>query len=147
MHQAGLPSVHTPLTEVSIPHFDLSVPMVSSWLFPFSFLRELSFLLIFWDNLLVFRSYNMGSFSTPQKGSIFYQYLILKLLEILHLFYFILLLHKPPLLNFLPYLGLYCLLYLLSSMLNMVGFCHLFQIDQKLLSLLMSSLYLLSLLF
>ena len=111
--------MHIPLTEISIFHFDSSVFMVFSWLFPFSFLKELLLLLIFWNDLLMFRSCNMGSFSTPQNGNIFHQYLILKLLEILYSFPFILLLYKPPLLSFRSYLGLYCLFYLLSVMVHL----------------------------
>ena len=53
---------------------------------------------------------------TLQKGSIFYQYLILKLLEVLHPFFLFLLFFKLLLFSLLPYLGLYQFLLLVLSL-------------------------------
>lgn len=126
MHQAILPSTYTPLTEVYTLHFDYSISTVLSWLLLFSLLGRLSLHLIFWDNLLMFRSYSLGTFSTPQKGSILCQYFVLELLKVLYPFPFFFLFYKLLLLGFLPCLGLGHLFHLLSSMLNMASLCYLF---------------------
>jgi len=89
----------------------------------------------------VFRSCDPKSLTALQKSR------ILELLQVLYLFLLLLLLHKPLLHSFLPYLGLSNLFYLLNSSLNKMGLCYLFQTGLKLLFLFMSLLYLLMLLF
>lgn len=145
VYQAVLPSIHISLTGVNIPHLDYSIPMVLFWLLPFSFLRKSLPYLVFQEdvgNLFSFGPCKLESLSAPQKCSILYQNLILKLLQVLQLFSFFLLLHKPPLLSFLSCLSLDYLSYLLSSLLNIAGLYHLFQVGLELLLLFMPFLHL-----
>jgi len=90
----------------------------------------------------VFRSWGLGTFSALQKGGVLCQYFVPELLKILYPFSFFFLFYKPLLFSFLPCLGLGHLPYLLSSILNMVGLCCLFQVGLKLLLLFMPPLYL-----
>jgi len=129
VYQTILSSVHTFLTGINTPHLNCSVPAVLSWLFSFSLLGGPLLHLIFGgdvSNLFLFRPYDLKSLSVCQKGDVLSQNLILELLKVLYLFPLILLLCKPPFLGFLPYFGLRYLSCLLSSILNIVGFCHLF---------------------
>jgi len=66
MHQAILPSAHTPLTEVSTSHLYCGTSAVLPWLFPFSLLRGLLPLLVSSGNLLMFGSCDLRSFSPLQ---------------------------------------------------------------------------------
>ncbi len=91
-------------------------------------------------NFFLFEPYDLRSLSTCQMSSVLSQNLILELLKVLYSFSFILLLYKPPLFSFLPCLGLCYLPHLLSSTLNIAGFCHLFQVGLKPLLFFMPSL-------
>ena len=121
MHQAILPSTYTSVTEVKTPHLDPDISIVPFWLLFFSFLGGTLLLFIFWVDLLTFSFHNLGTFHAPQNSGILCQYFVLDLLEVLHLFLLLLFLHYPLLFGFLPYLSLYCLSYLLSSMLYTAG--------------------------
>lgn len=150
MHQTILPSMYIPFIKINTSHLNCSISTVLFWLLSFSLLRKPLPLLVFWgdsSNLLLFRSYNLGSFSTLQKNDILGQYFISELFQVLYLLSFVLFLHKLPFLSFLSYLSLGYLSSFLSSLLNIIDLCYLFQLDLELLLLFMPSLHLLLLLF
>ena len=140
MYQAILLSVHISLTEVNILHLDPSISVVLFQLFLFSFHGEPSLLLVSQGYLFMLKSYNLGSFNVLQKDEILYQYFIPELLEILHMFFLLLLFHKPSLLSFLPCFDLHLFSCFLNHTLSTIGLCYFFQMSQELLFLLVSSL-------
>ena len=120
------------------------------WLLFFCFFRRMLSYLVFWENVgnfFLFGSHNMESLSASQKSNILGQDFVPKLFSILQLLSFLLLLHKPLLFNFLSYLGLGHLSYLLNSLLNTAGLCCSFQVGLELLLLFIPPLYLLLLFF
>ena len=150
VYQAILPGIHISSTGVNTTHLNYGIPVVFSWLFPFSFLRGLLPHLVFWENggdLLVFWPCNLGNLSAPQKGGVLGQYFVLELFQVFQPFPFILLLCKPPFLSFFSCLSFSHLSSFLSSSLDMMDLCCLFQLNLELLLLFMPHLYLKALLF
>ena len=66
VHQAILPSAHTPLAEVKTPHLDCGIPAVLPRLLSSSLLGEPLLLLISCDDLLALGPCDLGSFSALQ---------------------------------------------------------------------------------
>ena len=138
-----LRGAHTPLTGISTPHLHCGTPVVLSLLLSFSPLGGPLFLLVSSGDLLAFGSYNLRFFSPLQQGSFFLQHLVLELLDILQL---LLLLCNPPFFCLFFGFDLYFSPGFLSCTLCMTGLCCLLQSKERLLLLLMPSLYLTALL-